>query len=124
MKTIDSWKAEEDAAESLRSLYRERNIEWDPHLYLAEIHRWSREREASGKPDHHARWTLEDLLRYERLGERECHLRHPGCGDRSCPVCEGIGFVGHEGPGPCEPAYRCNSCMPDLGLMFMPEQDE
>lgn len=121
MKNIDDCQTEEDTTQSLRSLYRERNIDWDPQVYLAEIHRWALERD---KPDPHAHWTLEDLLQFERLYERDCFLRHPGCGDRSCPACEGDGVYYHDSWGPFEPSLRCNTCMPDLGLMFVPRQDE
>jgi hypothetical protein len=124
MKTIDSWKTDEDATQSLRSLYRERNINWDPHVYLAEIHRWALEREASGKRGPHAHWTLEDLLQFERLRGREYCVSHPGCGNRSCPDCGGAGFVGQHGDGPCDPALRCNACMPTLGFTFIPDEGE
>ena len=119
MKTIDSWKTDEDTTQSLRSLFRERNIDYDPHVYLAEIHRWALERD---KPDPHAHWTLEDLLQFERLYERDCFLRHPGCGDSSCPECKGHGFVDHNESVLCDVSRRCSTCMPTLGLMFMPRR--
>jgi hypothetical protein len=122
MKCIDDWKSDEGTTQSLRSLYRERKITCDPQAYLSEIHRWARERESSGVIDSHARWTLDDLLRFETTIERHRYLESVGCGDRSCTVCRGDGFVCHGEQG--VPGQRCSACMPNLGLMFVPGPED
>lgn len=122
MNALDLMNVDDTPATKLREIYRDLGLSMDPQAYLTEIHGWARERESSGVVDPHARWTLEDLLRFEATIERHRYLESVGCGDRSCTVCRGDGFVGHGEQGVL--GQRCSACMPNLGFMFVPGSDD